>query len=89
MRQMSTESATYKAMRAYQHFLYYIDIEDIKKQKVFEGWMHDHLINKLIGMKGEDNVIRAEHVARWINELDAGNIVKLYEYIAEHHRNKW
>jgi hypothetical protein len=71
-----------RVFQAYQHFLYYIDTDHMKKSDPWGGRMTDHFLGKL-----RDREIKT--IVSWVQEMSSGNQALLLDYIMANHSNKW
>jgi len=76
---------------AYQHFLFYIDVEDIKAKKPWGDHMTNHFMDKLtyyqkINHSGHCDV---STIVTWVQNMTSHNQEDLLDYIMKYHSNKW
>jgi hypothetical protein len=66
---------------AYQHFLYYIDVDQIKRVNPWGEHMTKHFLDKL-----RDCEIKS--IVSWVQDMTPDNQDILIEYMLEHHSGK-
>lgn len=82
---------SFKVFQAYQHFLYYINIQDIKDKKIWGAHLTAHFAEKFtahVSRTGK-GYAAVEAIVSWIQEMTRHNQEILLEYIIENHSNKW
>lgn len=79
------------AIQAYQHFLYYIDINDIVEKQIWGENLTNHFREKFTGLVSRSGKGYAciEAVVNWVQEMTGHNQEILMQYILENHSNKW
>jgi len=82
---------SFKVFQAYQHFLYYIDIQDIKDKEIWGAHLTAHFAEKFSGFvaRTDKGYAAIEAIVNWIQEMTPDNQEILLEYIIENHSNKW
>ena len=84
--------AEMQVFKAYQHFLFYIDIEHMEKANIWgSSTMTAHFISKLRGFinRTEEGYIRIDAVVKWVQEISDTYLEQLLAYIMKYHSNKW
>ena len=77
--------------QAYQHFLYYIDINDIVEKQIWGANLTGHFKDKFTGYvsRSKKGYACIEAVVQWVQEMTGHNQEILMKYILENHSNKW
>jgi len=78
-------------IRAYQHFLFYINPKHLFKNVGWDQHMHNHFEKKLDGFIHRDEVgyISMDAVSKWVQEISHNYQRDLFEYICKFHWRKW
>lgn len=78
-------------IRAYQHFLYYIDMDHLFENVEWEQYLKDHLRDKLKGFiySAGKGCISVGTVVKWVQEISNNYQRGLFAYILKFHYNKW
>lgn len=81
----------FQAFQAYQHFLFYIDINDIKKKEIWGHYLTRHFAEKFSYYveKAGKSYAAIEAIVNWVQEMTPENQRILLQYIIENHSNKW
>ena len=81
----------FQTFHAYQHFLYYIDINDIKEKKIWGRSLTNHFMEKLTGQinRSGKNYACIEAIVGWVQDMTQENQNILLDYIIENHTDKW
>lgn len=88
---MNKNETMFFAFSAYQHFLFYIDVNDLREKNIWGEHMTNHFMDKLTGIikRSGDGYCSVESVVRWIQEMSPMYQKILLTYIIENHSNKW
>lgn len=81
----------YEAVRAYQHFLFYIDRQHLAEHVGWDQYLTNHFLEKLDGLIDRNGSYYTfiDVVVKWVQEMTKDNQDKLFDYIFEFHWNKW
>lgn len=82
MEQMIDRRRPIEVFGAYQHFLYYIEVDKLKTEKPWGLTLTNHFMGKLRDCK-------IETIVSWVQEMSQHNQATLLQYIMKHHSNKW
>jgi hypothetical protein len=72
-----------RTFQAYQHFLYYFDLNLYKKEAPHGGCLNTHFAEKL------GNHCDIKSLVNWVQEMSKENQNMLLGYILKHHSDKW
>jgi len=84
-------STTLQTFQAYQHFLYYIDVGDLREKKIWGRALTNHFMEKLSGQinRSGKNYACIEAIVGWVQDMSVENQNTLLDYIIENHTDKW
>ena len=79
-----------RVVNAYQHFLYYIDIDHIRENDPWERTgLIDHFIHKLMYYRRNEMYISTQAVVEWFQNMNKSYQADLLKYIMEFHADKY
>jgi hypothetical protein len=81
-----------RELKAYQHFMFYIDIEHLREHNPWESKMlFDHFLIKLraINHRYNSDCIEVGAVVKWVQEMTTANQLPLIKYIHKYHIDKY
>ncbi len=75
---------------AYQHFLYWINVDHLRSNTPWNDHMTDHLMSKLKGIQSIENSLHmsVSVVVYWVQEMTPHFQKALMGYIIKYHSNK-
>lgn len=91
MKTIKIDTSAVETIQAYQHFLYYIDVSDIKKKQIWGRSLTNHFMEKLTGLinRSGKNYACIEAIVGWVQEMTPDNQEILTTYIMKNHLDKW
>lgn len=93
MQVKTTKHTVIDILQAYQHFLYYIDVNHLFSPEYCPWTSHlaNHFRNKLTYYQetAKTYYLRPDVIITWIQNMTTGNQAPLFEYILKYHINKW
>ena len=88
--ELQTVSQQLRVVNAYQHFLYYIDVDHIKANDPFKSsGLLNHFMSKLSYFRRGEHYISTACVAEWFQNMNKSYQADLVRYIMEFHIDKY
>lgn len=85
------KKSEFEAIRAYQHFLFYIEVDHIRAYSPWGDHLTRHFLEKLSDFihRTGSGYARIDAIVKWVQEMTPDNLAKLMEYVMFHHLGGW